>query len=823
MKSYNVFTIKALLFLLAFLLAAPVFSQQTENQKKLPTKDEIMEMSYQDLLNMPFEQLIQLANIVGVSAEDLLQMIMNKEVSSASKTKEKVMQSPLSTTVISKEELVASGATNIAEALRMVPGMIVREKTPGNFDLHIRGNDNTPPKNVFVYSEDAMSLVMIDNRPVFNYSFGGTFWETLPIDINDVERIEVIRGPSSALYGPNAVAGVINIITKHPDLKKLTANASVQMGNLNTKIANADVSGGIGKKLKYRVSGNYQYMERFDDKFYVFDLDQYLTYDQMDTLHNYWAAKTNPPLSKELAENHFKDKIINKNLATDKYAGNIFLYYDVNKEVNFGLTAGMQQSDVVSTTLGTHAMPIIGRKSNTQYVDLRAKAYGFEFQTNYLTGDQEVEQGNPGWHIAPNIFNTQLEYEYRTDKLALRPGVSYQSTLYTDKEYVDVDAKGGFLNGDKKLSSVAAFMRVDYKPIDKLRLIAALRMDKYDIPDKTYLTYQLIGTYSFNENNVVRGVYSRANRGPFIVDSHADLNSTTTGPQRAGDPDYSKAIWSGNQNLKLPVMDMFEIGYRIRPFEKMMIDLEAFHTETKDFSYFVVDSMVLSAKLNRARTAPYPRSAAIVSTIAEIKYYNFDMRTTQDGITLNITAFISNKLNFRVFGTVQQTKIFDFYPRTINNSISWLSARNMALMNADVNAYRLGTIPVGDSIKRYVSGNFITKDSLTNVSNNSTPSIMGGITIDYRPTKRLGIFATAYFYGDQTIETITVDKSNSKDAQDTYKVMAKIIPTLKVTYKIWKENTIFFNARNILGNIHKEFAYTDQVKSMYLVGLELHF
>jgi iron complex outermembrane receptor protein len=818
MKSYNVFTIKALLFLLAFLLAAPVFSQQTENQKKLPTKDEIMEMSYQDLLNMPFEQLIQLANIVGVSAEDLLQMIMNKEVSSASKTKEKVMQSPLSTTVISKEELVASGATNIAEALRMVPGMIVREKTPGNFDLHIRGNDNTPPKNVFVYSEDAMSLVMIDNRPVFNYSFGGTFWETLPIDINDVERIEVIRGPSSALYGPNAVAGVINIITKHPDRQKLTANASVQMGNLNTKIANADVSGGIGKKLKYRVSGNYQYMERFDDQFYSFDLNQYLTYDQMDTLHQYWAAKSNPALAKELAENNFKDKIINKKLATDKYAGNIFLYYDVNKAVNFGLTAGMQQSDVVSTTLGTHAIPIIGRKSNTQYIDLRAKAYGFEFQTNYLTGDQEVEQGNPGWHIAPNIFNSQLEYEYRTDKLVLRPGVSYQSTLYTDKDYVDVNAKGGFLNGDKKLSGLAAFMRVDYKPIDKLRLIAALRMDKYDIPDKTYLTYQLIGTYSFNENNVVRAVYSRANRGPFIVDSHADLNSTTIGPQRAGDPDYSKAIWSGNQNLKLPVMDMFEFGYRIRPIEKMMIDLEVFHTETKDFSYFMLDTMYMYVNYSRYQ-AGRP-SSVVVNTVASIRYNNFDMKTKQDGLTLNITAYINKKLNFRVFGTIQQTKIENFYPRTINNSISWLNSKNSANIAKDLPRYFGGQIA---ATQTYKAGNSITKDSLTNVSNNSTPSIMGGVTIDYRPTKRIGIFATAYFYGDQTIETITVDKSNAKDAQDMYKVMTKIIPTLKVTYKVWKDNTIFINARNVLGNIHKEFAYTDQVKGLYLVGLELHF
>ena len=56
-------------------------------------------------------------------------------------------------------------------------------------------------------------LVLIDDRPVFDYFNGGTFWEQLPITIEEVERIEVIRGPSSALYGPNAVCGVVHIIT----------------------------------------------------------------------------------------------------------------------------------------------------------------------------------------------------------------------------------------------------------------------------------------------------------------------------------------------------------------------------------------------------------------------------------------------------------------------------------------------------------------------------------------------------------------------------------------------------------------------------------
>src|SRR5208337_4754481 len=176
MKS-NLYILKIIISLIFLFVSLSAFNQNSTDQNKQPTKDEILNMSYEQLLNMPFKDLIDLANIIGVSTQELLEMILNKDVLLASKSKEKVLQSPMSTTVISKEELDKSGATSIAEALRLVPGMIVREKTPGNYDIHIRGNDNIPPKNMFVYSEDALTLVMIDNRPVYNYSFGGTFWE----------------------------------------------------------------------------------------------------------------------------------------------------------------------------------------------------------------------------------------------------------------------------------------------------------------------------------------------------------------------------------------------------------------------------------------------------------------------------------------------------------------------------------------------------------------------------------------------------------------------------------------------------------------------
>ena len=135
---------------------------QTQPEKKTYTKEQVLALSYEQLLNLPFEELLQVAEVVGVSTDELLEMILNKELTSASKKKESAFDSPLSSSVVTSSEIELSGATTIEEALRLVPGMIVREKTNGVYDVHIRGFDNVPPSNFEHFSENTISLVMVD-------------------------------------------------------------------------------------------------------------------------------------------------------------------------------------------------------------------------------------------------------------------------------------------------------------------------------------------------------------------------------------------------------------------------------------------------------------------------------------------------------------------------------------------------------------------------------------------------------------------------------------------------------------------------------------
>lgn len=273
MKTHiNIFRI--ILFFALFLVSVQGFSQQPD--KKPLTKEQIMEMSYEQLLNLPFEELIEMANIVGVSTDELLNMILNKEITTASKSKETIFDSPLSTSVITADEIEMSGATTIEEALRLVPGLIVREKTNGIYDLHMRGFDNLPSENFSHFSENSISLVMVDGIPVYNNVSGGTFWETIPVAMSQIERIDVVRGPSSALYGPNAVSGVINIITRKAGDKKIAVNGNHRIGSYNSYIGDLFVTSALSKKFKVGVSGKYDIRNRYDDKYYSYLTGEYM-------------------------------------------------------------------------------------------------------------------------------------------------------------------------------------------------------------------------------------------------------------------------------------------------------------------------------------------------------------------------------------------------------------------------------------------------------------------------------------------------------------------------------------------------------------------
>lgn len=143
------------------------------------------------------------SDLSKASLEDL----MNIKVTSVSKKQEKLAKTAAAVHVISQEEIRRSGAANIPGLLRMVPGLAVAQITASTWAITARGFNGQFANKL---------LVLMDGRTVYDPAFSGVYWDAQDVVLEDIERIEVIRGPGATVWGTNAVNGVINIITKDP-------------------------------------------------------------------------------------------------------------------------------------------------------------------------------------------------------------------------------------------------------------------------------------------------------------------------------------------------------------------------------------------------------------------------------------------------------------------------------------------------------------------------------------------------------------------------------------------------------------------------------
>ena len=305
-----------------------------------------------------------------------LEQLMNIEVTTVSRTESTVGESAAAVYVITQEDIRRSGATTIAELLRRVPGMNVARINNDTWAISARGfNDQ--------YAD--FLLVQVDGRTVYNPLFGGVYWDSVVYPLEDIERIEVIRGPGASVWGANAVNGVINIITKSA---KDTQGGSLSAGGGNQELGFGTLryGGKFGKNSWYRVYGEgfdrlrEQFSENTDtnDRWYDGDLGARVDLNpgvndslQLDTqyVHSRAGQSFNypqpaPPFSFQDMEHEITD------------AGHILgkWTHTINKDSSLSLLAYWDHSGQKIENLDQH---------------LRWDTYDLDFQHNLPIGDRQ--------------------------------------------------------------------------------------------------------------------------------------------------------------------------------------------------------------------------------------------------------------------------------------------------------------------------------------------------------------------------------------------------------------------------------------------------
>lgn len=867
---------------LAFLL------QGVDAQQKM-SKEQVLGMTIEQLSDLSLEELMEAVELLGVtSVDELFSLIMNKSVSSASKKEEDTFVSPLSSSVLTKEEIRMYGATTIEEALKLIPGVIVQQKTNGVYDIQLRGLANIPDNNLLCYIESSNTLLMIDGRPAFNYTLGSVYFDRLPISIEDVERIEVIRGASSALYGSNAVQGVVNIITEKPSAESKSVEGSIQMGNMNTKIADIAFRKALNSKLALGASLNVQYRERPTDKIYVFD-DGDITglpdangnvfeyeygqdaegnptvvgwhlinpidpgyYPLEDVNNMYYITSTSPypvPWAKNEYGISFTDRFENPNLARNSIGFNGYVALTPVPDVRIDLTGGYISSYAMHQSLTDKYYSNTYQQAKGSYVNLNANIKNLSFRASYKNESGEYEMAEPEFYTHENQVQMMLAYDFNLGNLSLRPGVDWQWSKYEDYdcEYTRLRKAamvqgGGFLNSSSVMRSFTPSFKVDYK-VDGFRVVGAVRSDKTNMPDKWNTSWLGSLSYQFNKANFIRASYSRGMRSAILLNSSCSYSWS-----RESIPDRIRFL--GNPESNLVKIDNFEIGYRTRPTNTLLIDFEAFISKSSDYGELMSKNCEATLDLKPLLADPSAlmglNASNIVATMlphtktqATIQYNDqLDFDVHQMGISMAIDWSISKKLMLKANLNTQRTTVDGYFPydqgEAVSNQMA-LGIERLALSFGDlVQAYgkdmMMGTnttvpatfkelmakglrVNFDEMTIRTLSEDYERPEIENNHKHKAAPSFYGSLGFLYRPVSMLNVAAVMNYMGKREYQTLYgVDKLNKRFTVD-----------MKVGYKPTECLEVFFNGRNLLNNHKRELCFMDILGGVYTAGVNFSF
>lgn len=428
-------------------------------------------------------------------------------VLTATRLKQSKSNSPIASTIIDREMIEASGFTNIADLLRLAPGMLV------NYE-----NGHTPSAGYqFLYDRYRVRLqVLIDGMSVYTPAFGEMPWTQLGITVDDIERIEVIRGPSSASYGPNAMTGVISIITRHAALDKgykFTANQgangiSEQYFTLGDNYKNFDYKLSLGKRK------DNGFKDRYDNK------DVSIVNFRGD-----YQATNNDIITLSLSNNTGKyqeDTSDNLNPSMPEHIKNVEQSTQQGKWIH-------SFSDGDNFTLNYYEQTF--NDDNNYLGDFTSDGYGFA--TIYDGASTKRK-------------NIELSYSTFSDSYALTFGGLYRKDNTTSPQILYN------VNKDIVTQQVFANAVVNINKSNTLNL--GLLHDKNDTGGTT-TSPRISLNHHFNKNHTARVSYSEANRSPFAFEEY--LNRVIYIPLFSTNVTY----WADLSDLKPERIKSMDIGY----------------------------------------------------------------------------------------------------------------------------------------------------------------------------------------------------------------------------------------------------------------------
>ena len=461
-----------------------------------------------------------------------LEELMNIEITSVSKKEEKLFEAAAAGYVVTGEEIRRSGVTNIPEALRMVPGMHVARIDANKWAVSSRG---------FNARFATKLLVLMDGRSVYTPIFSGVFWDMQDVLLEDVERIEVIRGPGATLWGANAVNGIINIITK--SAKDTQGNFAITgVGSEERGFGGFRYGGKSGDDLYYR----------FYAKYFNRDSSVYASgeegADGWDVLRGGFRMDWDVSSSSTLT------------LLGDMYGG----------EVGHALSIASLDSPFVRTS--DFDGDIAGASALGRWEHIFSEAQDIALQV--YCDRTEREEGV----IYGGIRTFDIDFQHRFGLGEWQEIVWGSGYRFMRDEYDGTFTMSAYQE-NRDYDLISAFVQNEITVVeDRFRLTLG---SKFEQNDHTGFEIQpnVRLLWTPDERHTAWASLSRAVRTPSRAENNGRFVKYTTSSDLLS-PDAPvplAAVVFGDRNFESEELLAFELGYRIRPTDRLFLDVATFH------------------------------------------------------------------------------------------------------------------------------------------------------------------------------------------------------------------------------------------------------
>jgi iron complex outermembrane receptor protein len=473
----------------------------------------------------------QTAATTNVDVSELpLEQLLKMDVTIL-KGHEPLSQTPAAISIVTSDDIRRSGAMNIPEALRQVPGMEVAQVDASEWAVSARGFNDVFANKL---------LVLQDGRTVYSPIFSGVFWDVQGTMMEDIDRIEVIRGPGSTVWGANAVNGVINVITKSAkDTQGVLVSAG--SGNIDQAFVNARYGGQFGSNVFYRVYGTYM------------DQDSFPQPNGREADNAWQMGRGGVHLDWEATP---RDLFT---LQGDGYAGAVhqeFTIFDITSP-----TLTREAPDRMDVSGGN----VLGRWTHTfsDTSDLRMQLY-------YDRTEREAAV----FGEKRDTVDIDAQHSFSLgDRNALTWGLAYR----VSSDHTDRNKPITFSPADDTLNLFSTFAQDEITVLpDKVKLTLGTKIEHNDFSGWELEPGGRLA-WTPDARNTLWASVSRSVRTPSRAEEGVNLDQIQPTP-------FGPVVLQirGNRNFESENLTAYEAGYRVHPCDKASFDLAAFYNVYDD-------------------------------------------------------------------------------------------------------------------------------------------------------------------------------------------------------------------------------------------------